>query len=113
MRHRKQSHVSHVRLFGILACLAAAPAAAQELTEWHRCVVRSVRTLDDGRSDARSVAAAVVGDCRNDRINDLKPKVPRHLVDGDVETNLARLVDAGREQDVDYVSAVVLERRRR
>jgi hypothetical protein len=110
MRHRKASHVRHLFAFG--AVLAAVPAAAQ-LTDWHRCIVEKVARLEDHRSDARSVAAAVVQSCRQVRINELKPKIPRDLVDDEVEARLARLVDGGREQDIDYVTATVLEARAR
>jgi hypothetical protein len=48
--------------------LAAVETAAGPDDDYYNCTAIAVRKLDDGTSDARSFAAAVVGICRKYRI---------------------------------------------
>jgi len=94
--------------------MAAFTAAAQApaVTDWHRCVAGGASMLEDGRSEARSIAAAVVMNCRTARIEALvKEARARGISNANEYEILSSMADAAREQDIDYVSALVLSRR--
>jgi len=98
------------------ATLAATSTAAvaqeidyqKKFPRWLRCVTEHAMTLDDFRSDARTVAGAIMQMCRQSFIDDLRTKVPEHLKQmPDLDQQIGAMVDAQREQGLAWTSGAV------
>lgn len=111
MRHRKKSHMSHVRLFAVLVVISSSSAIAQTVPAEQRgarCLAEAVQRIDDRIQPARDVAAAAVALCREPRAAALKELRPGA---SDAAINLA--LDGLRDEDIAGTTAVVLEWRRK
>ncbi|SEK36717.1 hypothetical protein SAMN04515666_101337 [Bosea lupini] len=93
-------------ILSALAILAVAPASAagdsqEALT---RCYARQAVTLDDGMSDARSIATALLAPCRSEREAVLRDGMPKAST-----TEIERAMLMQREIVLDRATAVVLQ----
>jgi len=84
------------------------PACAQAEPSFVRCWRLGVARLDDGRSSAATVAAAVVAWCRDQRVKGIMD-----LEQGTTERVANMVADRLRADDVDAVSGFVLANRTR
>jgi hypothetical protein len=88
-------------------------AQEKQFPRWLRCVTEQAMSLDDFRSDARTVAGAIIQVCRQSLIDDFRTKLPEHLKQmPDVDRQLGGIVDADREKGLAWVSGAVLYLRR-
>lgn len=93
-----------------LAMLAAWGASAQEISErtaidYLVCLRTRSPQLDDKISDARTVAAAVMQSCKEERI------AHKQSLAGVGRLQAVQLMDMSRDHDLDQVSIVVLQER--
>ena len=90
-----------------LLLVFASPALASDV--WHECLTEAVPRLDDSHSDPRSVAAGINAVCEPKHRESLQGLFrnrtpPVYLSDEDV----AKTTSALREEDIDYVTGLVL-----
>lgn len=92
----------------LLANATGAAAQVDKMStaaQYIECMKLRTDQLDDGKSDARSVAAAVYSACQSER------RAHMRYTAGVDNTRAQQLMDVSREQDIDQVSAVVLQER--
>jgi hypothetical protein len=85
--------------------IAVAQTYAPSSVGLFHCLKEQTRNLDDGVSDARTIAAAVNRMCLDERITDtvLRLKESRDMA--------SRIVQINREHDIDTTTALVLQER--
>jgi hypothetical protein len=96
--------------------LTTGPAMAQNadpIAPWTNCLQQNVVAIDDQRSDARSIASALIAQCSAIRLANAKALAAGRLLPGERDAVVRDTLNGLRESDMNTATLLVLQDRAR